>query len=262
MSNFKIILSLMKRDLLYSYKKNIIKNLLIILGLVLIVFASISKLNSLGTLNIGEIIFDIFKGVPYNTDFNVFNFPSIWFIVNNCIIFIIGSYVDDDFKLNGVYLVTRCNRKKIWTSKILWGIANVIIYYMLLALGIIIINKILNISWSDYIVLENMTISTSRIIYYTIILYVTTSISLSIIHNTFSVIFSPKYSYMILIFIMLISVFTKSNLMPAQHSLLLRHIPFDSTHDLTIADSVLYNLILSGVFVVIGRKLISHKDIL
>ncbi|MBW6411665.1 hypothetical protein [Clostridium weizhouense] len=119
MSKKKVIGSLLKRDILYSYKKNVFKYLGVIFIISIISFSLINNLNNREDCNMSTIIFEFFKGISYENNFDNLDFPMIWFFINNLIIFIVGIYVSDDLKVNGVYLMSRCSRRDFWTSKIL-----------------------------------------------------------------------------------------------------------------------------------------------
>ncbi|MFT8352935.1 hypothetical protein, partial [Clostridium saccharoperbutylacetonicum] len=213
-------------------------------------------------VSIGVIIFEIFKGISYDIDYSNLNFPAIWFFINALLIFIVSGYVNQDLKINAAYLMNRCSRSQIWTSKILWVIINVIIYYMLIFFAIFIIGNLFDIKWKDYCELNGVGVSTIKLLLDTFIIYVTTSITLCILDITLSLMINYNYSYIILIIIILISIYTKNNIFPAQHSLLLRHVPFESIHNLSVSKSVLYNLIVSIILIIISRKLILYKDII
>lgn len=262
MNRNKVFCSLLKRDLLYSYKQNIVKYLSVLFIITIIFFIVINKLHSRGNSSISTIIFEIFKGISYDVDYSNLDFPIMWFLINSLIIFITAGHVNEDLKINAVYLMNRCSRLEVWTSKVLWLIITVIIYYTFIFLIIFIMAKGLHIGWESYSELCNIRVSTVKLLLDTFIIYVTTSITLCILHITLSLTINYNYSYIILIIIILISVFTKNNLLPAQHSLLLRHEPFDLIHNLSIIKSLLYNLVLSIILIIISIKLVLYKDII
>lgn len=94
------------------------------------------------------------------------------------------------------------------------------------------------------------------------LLYYTTSTALALLQNTISLILKPAYSYLIILLLIAISVFTVSNLLPGQHSLILRHVPFDNIHGLVFRKSMIYNFVLSIFSIITGYIIFSKKDIL
>ena len=262
MNKNKILCALLKRDFFYSFKKNTVKSLSMIIILIIIFFIVINKFYSRENISMSTIIFEIFKGISYEIDYSNLDFPIMWFFINSFIMFITAGYVNEDLKINAVYLMSRCSRLVVWTSKILWIIITVIIYYTLVFLIIFIMGKFFHIGWESYSEWGNIRVSTIKFLLDIFMIYVTTSITLCLFHSTLSLIIDGNYSYIILIIIILISVFTKSNLLPAQHSLLLRHEPFDLIYNLSVTKSLIYNLIASITLIIISRKLVLYKDII
>lgn len=262
MNKNKILCALLKRDFLYSYKKNTVKSLSMIFILIIIFFIVINKFDGRENISMSTIIFEIFKGISYEIDYSNLDFPIMWFFINSFIMFITAGYVNEDLKINAVYLMSRCSRLEVWTSKIFWITITVIIYYTFIFLIIFIMGKLFHIGWESYSEWGNIRVSTIKFLLDIFMIYVTTSITLCVFHSTLSLIINDNYSYIILIIIILISVFTKSNLLPAQHSLLLRHEPFDLIYNLSVTKSLIYNLIASITLIIISRKLVLYKDII
>lgn len=199
----------------------------------------------LGEIGITNLVFEIFKGISYeDISFKNFDFPLVWFMVNFFIVFIVGSYMYDDLKNNGVYILSRIgNPQYFWISKVLWIIINNLIYY-LIVLGIAVIAG-KRFSGSS---LEKDLIETLGTLF---ILYFTTSVALCLLNTTLSLIVKPVYAYLIIILLLDFSIFLKNNLLPGQHSLILRHVPFDKIYNLTLWKSLIYNFVLSTTSIIL-----------
>lgn len=176
-------------------------------------------------------------------------------MINFFIVFIIGSYIYDDLKNNGVYILSRVgNTKYFWISKVLWIIINNLIYYLIVFGIAVIAGKIFSGSS-----LEKDLIETLGTLF---ILYFTTSIALCLLNATLSLIVKPVYAYLIIILLLAFSIFLKNNLLPGQHSLILRHVPFDKIYNLTLWKSLIYNFVLSITAIFVGGRVIYKKDII
>ncbi|WP_286909819.1 hypothetical protein [Clostridium sp. UBA1652] len=145
------------------------------------------------------------------------------------------------------------NTKYFWISKVLWIIINNLIYYLIVFGIAVIAGKIFSGSS-----LEKDLIETLGTLF---ILYFTTSIALCLLNATLSLIVKPVYAYLIIILLLAFSIFLKNNLLPGQHSLILRHVPFDKIYNLTLWKSLIYNFVLSITAIFVGGRVIYKKDI-
>ena len=112
-----------------------------------------------------------------------------------------------------------------------------------------------------YIESKYVNIDTFTLIKNVFIMYTLTSISLVLVFITLTLWLKPVYSFIVDIVICLLSVFSQSKLFLGQHSLLLRHVPFDTFHDLTLNYSIIYNLVLISIVIIIGYILSSKKEV-
>ena len=76
-----------------------------------------------------------------------------------------------------------------------------------------------------------------------------------------SLVINPKYSSLINIVLLILSLVISSSILPGQHCLILRHVPFDDIGNLTLLKSVLYNFVLSAVTIIAGYITFLKKDI-
>ena len=242
------IRALLKRELAFMFRINAFKYIIIILFFIFINLILASRINSYRDSTLINFFWEVFKGVEYCTNLEEFRFPTFWLLINIIIIYIIGDYIQKDYNSNGIYVVTRCGKRRFWISKVIVSIINVITYYLIIFSITFIIGKI-------------FTNDSLKLDYQTIILYITTTIMLVVFNSCISLFMDFKYSYLVIIMLLVLSVFLKSSLLPGQHSLILRHVPYDIEHGLSLIKSVIYNTILSITFIVIGLKFAKKKDI-
>lgn len=255
--------SLIKRDFTYTFKSIFIKNTFI--GVVflivnLIIIINVNRFSGAKSIN---LIFEILKGAPYYNANDGLSIPMVWFIINTFVIFSLANYTYDDFRHNGKYVLTRI--KKVgyfYFAKVFWLIYNVLIYYVMLFAIMIILEKVFSHEFSKWIFADGIYLNMNDIVIKIFLLYITTSIALALLQNTISLVLKPVYSYIIILVVIIISVFTVNNLLPGQHSLILRHVPFDSIHGLTFRKSIFYNFVLSIFSIMVGYGIFLKKDIL
>lgn len=252
---------LIKRDIVFTFKSIFIKNIFMITVFFIMNIIIISNLHN--RIKNKYLIFENLKGVPYFNLSQCFQLPLIWFLINLYIIYVLSSYFYYDIKNNGIYILTRVkNIKYFYLAKIFWIIYNVLIYYILIFLIIIIISKKFLNNSLKYVIIENINVNIHQLTIKMFLLYVTTTICLVLLHNTLAFIINPIYSYLVTLFIILLSVFSDNNLLPAQHSLILRHIPFDNIHNLSYMKSLMYNASLFSFLMIILYIILKNKDIL
>ena len=253
----------MKRDFLFTFKDIFIKNIFIGVIFLSINVLTISNVNSNNKLNDINLIFQSLKGVPYYKLNEGFQLPLIWFIINFFIIFNLANYIYDDFRDNGKYILIKVKKMKyFYFTKVLWLIYNIFIYYIILFLIMIIISKMFLYESSKYILIEGIYMDKYTLTIKLFLLYYTTSVALVLLQNTIALVLEPVYSYLVILLLIVISVFTINNLLPGQHSLILRHIPFDNIHRLTFAKSLVYNFVLSIFSIMMGYLILLKKDVL
>lgn len=258
-----MLFSLIKRDFTFTFKAILIKNILFQIVFLCISLFYIINLKGHYNVNYAKMVFENLKGILYYNQGDGFQLPMIWIIINFFIIFILANYMYDDLKNNGIYILTRIKKSKyFYYAKILWIIGNVFIYYLLIFLIMLIVSKVFLHGDCKYIFIVGIKVNCRVFIIKTFLLYVTTSLALVLFQNAISLFFNPVYSYLITIILIVLSVFISSKLMPGQHSLILRHAPFNKLHNLTFIKSLIYNFILSFFSVLIGYINFLKKDIL
>ncbi len=250
-----LIISLIKRDFRFTFKNILLRNIFFSVIFFIFSFLTVMKSTRIGVDNINLFYIQL-KGIK-----NVGELPFIWLIINFFIIFNLGDNFYNDLRKNGKYVLVRCrNLKYFYIVKVFLLICNTIIYYILL-FGIMFLLSKIFLNPAEVALIEGININNKELIRTLILLYTTTSISLVLIQNMLSLVIKPKYSSLIIVVILLLSVIINSSILPGQHCLILRHVPFDNITNLTLIKSVLYNLILSAITVMVGYGIFFKKDI-
>lgn len=267
MNNVKIVISLIIRDIKTSKKSILIK-----LGIFFTIFTTytlliIHRFHDYQIINSKSIILEVFKGCEYievseGLIDKSFQFPTIWLFINSFIIYILGDYFYKDIKTNGKYLLIRVKKMQlIYISKIIWSIFLIILYYSILLLISGLLGYLFRTNTYEYIDLNYFKIGTINLIIDIFILYSLTSISLVIIFITLTLKIKPVYSFLIDIVLCISSLYVENKFFIGQHNLLIRHVPFDSIHDLTMHDSIILNFIIIIYFIIIGSIIASKREV-
>lgn len=261
-SKLKIIKALIKRDLICGTQKVITAYFGWILYISLICYLFVVNNKSLsGIYQTNDLVYQICGGIPYIERIEDIQIPFNWLIINFFIMFVIGSYVNDDLKKNGVYILTRVKyRSLFWLSKVTWIILNISLFYIVTFLVLYIFDK-LQVSNVE-IIYKTASMNSGDFIKNEFLLYLSTSVVLILLHVLLHLFITPKYSFFIISVIILVSIFISNPILPAEHSLILRHMPFDTRFNLTILKSLIYNGAFSLMVIITGVAKIRRKDII
>lgn len=263
MSNFKTILRLLKRDIISSKKSMVVKFCIFYTIFTLCILIQIYNTRTYEIININKLIFNVFKGCGYIEDLHQFKFPVIWFTINSFIIYCVGSFFYDDMKVNGKYLLIRTGKMiLIYISKLIWSFIMVILYYTIMISICVIIGYLLqsNICINAKENLQYLNINTITMIKMVFFMYTLTSFSLIVIFINLSINIEPVYAFLLDIVLCIVSVFSNNVFWIGQHSLLLRHMPFNIFNGITLSNSIVYNFTLIVFFVLIGCFIASQKE--
>lgn len=259
--NIKVLL---KRDIAMNFKSIIVK-----LGLFFIIYAILNvvivmNVSGYEIVNSKSIIMKLLQGCNYVVSSgtgisNDFKFPMEWLFINGYIIYVIGEYFYRDIKRNGIYLIVRCKRRTdIFISKIIYNFMIIILYYSL----ILSINVICGYIFQDnkymYIDENYFKIEIGYLVIMSMILYSLTSMTLSIIFCTLTIKIKPIYSFLLCTVLCIVSVFSESKMLIGQHSLILRHLPFNN---ISFEYSIIFNIIVSILIFGIGLVLFKRKEV-
>lgn len=269
------LMKLIKRDLMFGFENNKYKFMIICLVFMIVTWVNICYIKgqvfklgiSNDDINFIDLFFIMFKGA----DYNIFPLPINWILINIYVTYLIGSYCHDDLSEESSHMIVRIkNRKYFWISKVIWMIATIIVFYLILLSIIAFFSTIvfkMSFEWSEFsrdTIFNVMQINWSGIqfIFFTMFIYILTSITISIIQMFISFIIKPNYIYIINISILIISIFSSKFILPIQGSLVLRQNIFNSGYTISPISSVIYNLVVFTVVFVIGLKYIEKIDIL
>lgn len=266
---------LIKRDLIFGFQNN--KYKFIGVALVFIAVIWINIINIQGAIfelgmsskdaNFIDLFFNVFKGIDYNLS----PLPVNWFLIHIYVTYLIGSYCYDDLSKDSAHVIVRMgNRRDIWISKIIWMIATVIVFYLILLAIILVFSMAMfetSFGWSN---LSNETIlstiqsnySSIQFILLTISIYILASITMSILQMLISFILKPNYIYLINISVLVISLYLKQFVLPIQGSLILRQNIFDSMYPINPVNTIVYNLVVFISIFIIGSVYIRKFDML
>lgn len=268
-------INLVKRDLIFGFKSNKNKLLaLFVLFIILVYFNILSIKGQAFTLGIDskdinfiDLLFSMFKG----TKSGISPLPVNWILINIYTTYLIGSYCYDDISEESYHMVVRMkNRKDIWISKVIWMVATILIFYLMLLIVIGIFSTIMfnsSLGWSEFSKANILSMMTQeydslKFMLFTILIYILSSITLSIFQMVISFIIKPTYIYVVNICIITICLFLNKFLIPIQSSLILRQNLFGGTYEINTFNSVVYNIIGFIIIFVIGMYYINKIDLL
>ena len=186
-------LNVVKRDLIFGFKNN--RNKLVSIFVLLIVLTYFNVLSIRGqafelgldskNINFIDLFFYMFKGIGYSIN----PLPINWLLIHIYITYLVGSYCYDDLSKESSNAIVRMkNRKYIWISKIIWMSATILTFYLMLLLIIGIFSTVMlnsSLGWSKFSKVSILNIiikdySSWKFILFTILIYMLSSMTLSI----------------------------------------------------------------------------------
>lgn len=255
--NVKSIVYVLLSNIKCNMKDNILKYIIFVAIFSVI---NVISFNNIYDSECSNSLFLVYKGSPYIKDNILSLFPFAWFIVNFFIIFIVGSNRNYSGKGLNLYFIVRCNKLNFWIGEIFYSMINVVIYYALAFSVTLILGKFLIMDSMSIVIYETIKVDAIKFFMIIAVLYVSTSMVAVLMQITFSLVIDKKYGFLINIILMILSVLTVQKILPYQHSLVLRHIPFNNMCNLSIKMSLIYNSSLFLIFLVLGYILILRKD--
>lgn len=268
LSSISTIKRLVKRDIKMSFIPFMFKMIPFYLVYILYNVLFISSQRGYEIIDVKNTVFNIYKGCEYITNLanqnlnSGFQFPIFWLLINAYILYVVGDYISNDMKKNGKYVLIRVGKiQYIYISKVIWASIAIIIYYSsLLVITCILAN--LNYSGIYKIMSEHYNkIGSIELIAQVFIVFSLTSIAVSVIFTAVSFKIKSLYAFLVSIVLYAASVFVESKAFIGQHSIILRHTPFEYAHNFTMLDSVLFTGITFICFFIIGYKIIIKTDI-
>ena len=193
-----------------------------------------------------------------------------WFFSHSLLFSFIGFYITDDLKKNATSFILRVKSKKQWwTSKCVWCVLTVIIYYTLFFIIALIFAAFFgtfSFSTSNLIASELFEIDISGvdvfdIIFTSLLLPMIISVSIAFFEAVLNLILKPVYAFLIVIYYLAASAFYCSEYLLFNFSMVIRN-DFYGVNGVTNQYGVLIAVCLVVACYLIGAVFIKRKDIL
>lgn len=261
---------------IYSWKKYIIVFLIFLFFIINFqsIISSEVKYNSFKNLpNFSDYVIEIYKG---RTNFNFDNkletlkIPASWILINIFLTFIIGYYPLLDLKTYGMQILLRSKRRYQWfLSKCIWVIGNVIIYY---AIGYVVMilfsvfNGGISLTPTNEINMNISQVNTTSFTSQTffcicILLPIIISIALSLFQMTVALFTTSILSNIVIISILVISTFYCNGMFIGNYLMILRNSKIDLNGVNTINGLIIGTIIII-ISIIIGILKFKKIDIL
>lgn len=234
--------------------------------------AFLSAEKSTEQLGINDLLINVMRGnFPFDPSLQKgIDLPIVWFAYHALLSLLIGFYIYDDLKGSASSVILRVHSKtKWWTSKIIWCVFSVCLYYILfLATCIIFILGFGNISaGSPYVCKMFFDISISHIenlelFFISWGLPLIISISISIFQITISLIIKPLYSFFVIVCYLVISSFYCNQALIFNFAMVIRNSAFYSNSGITASAGITIALFVTILSCFAGSFFVKRKDIL
>ncbi|MGL4731781.1 MAG: DUF2705 family protein [Clostridium sp.] len=276
----KTFLMQIKHDFLmgtiYSWKKYIIVFLIFLFFIIKFQGDILNevKYNSLKELpNFSDYVIEMYKGreaLNTENELESLKIPSSWMLINIFLSFIIGYYPLLDLKKYGTQILLRSKKRHQWfLSKCIWIIGNVIIYYAIGYIVMIIFSLFnggvsliptskININISQ-VNTTNFEIKTVLIL--GMVLPIVTSISLSIFQMTLALFTTSIFSNITIISILIVSVYYCSFLLSGNYLMILRNSEI-ALNGVNTSYGLIVGSIIIILSIIIGTLRFNRIDIL
>lgn len=198
------------------------------------------------------------------------NLSVIWFLFHAFLFSIIGFYISDDLKKSASSFILRVQSKKQWwTSKALWCIVTVVLYYCLFfAVSLIFSAFFGNVSLSpnNMIAVEMLNISVSKVtlfkmVFVSFLLPMMISVSFAVFEAMLCLLVKPIFSFISIICYLAVSAFYCKAYLLFNFSMIVRN-NFESVNFVSNVCGLLIALGLTVVCYLIGLLIIKKKDII
>lgn len=266
---------LIKRDLIFGFENNKYKFIGVTFIFIAVIWINIANIQgaafelgrSSKDINFTDLFFSLFKGI----DYNALPLPVNWILIHIYVTYLIGSYCYDDLSEDSAHAIVRMgHRRGIWISKVIWMIATVMVFYLILLAILLIFSTTmfeLSFQWSNFSkesILATLQSNYSGIqfVLLTLCIYILASITMSILQMLISFIVKPAYIYLINISMLVISLYINQFMLPIQGSLLLRQNIFDGMYPINPINTIVYNLAVFILVLIIGSIYIRKFDML
>lgn len=220
-----------------------------------------------------DFLLNFFVG---NESFNIqskekIDISIIWIIFHSILSLIVGFYVSDDIKKSASSLIVRVRSKKIWwSSKFIWCIISVFVYYVVYLFTIILFCAIfgdLSLTTNTQITQKIFDIDISLVkntdlflVFF--IIPIITSMAVSVFQITLGLIIKPVYSFLIIVTVMVCSSFYANPFLIFNFSMICRYDYFSSKSNITLYNGILISFFIMVSSYIIGIIVIKKKDII
>lgn len=222
--------------------------------------------------SIADLVLNMFIGnEPFDTTANEgINLSVTWFVFHSLLFSFIGFYITDDLKKNATSFILRVKSKtQWWTSKAVWCVFTVILYYVLFFIIAVIFAAVfgtVSFDANHLIATELFDIDISGvdaldIVFNSLLLPMTVSVSFAVFEAFMSLIIKPVYIYLIIICYLAASAFYDSVYLLFNFSMIIRHNFYD-VNGVANQYGVLIAACLTVVCYLTGIAVVKRKDIL
>jgi len=234
--------------------------------------SSFVALNTNIQCSISDIVINTFLGnEPFDPAINKGVSLSItWFVFHAFLFSFISFYITNDLKKNTTSIILRVKSKKLWwTSKFIWCIATVLLYYSLFfAIAIIFAScfgiasfGVSNLIADKFFGIQILNISVWKILFSSLLLPMIISIAIAVFESALSLMFKPIYSFIVLICYLVASSFYYSEYLLFNFSMVIRN-NFEGVNGVSNQYGMLIAILLIVVSYFVGMTFIKRKDIL
>lgn len=273
------LLSLLKHDIFEGIICKWKYYFLAILFFVFVDFVFVTNVNSsFSALNINiqcsisDIVINTFLGnEPFDPAVNKgVNLSITWFVFHALLFSFISFYITNDLKKNTTSLLLRVRSKKLWwTSKYIWCIATVFLYYSLFfAIAIIFAScfgtasfDVSNLIADEFFGMQIKNISVWKMLFSSLLLPMIISVAIAVFESALSLVLKPIYSFIVLICYLVASTFYYSEYLLFNFSMVIRN-NFEGVNGVSNQYGMLIAILIIVVSYFAGMTFIKRKDIL
>lgn len=222
--------------------------------------------------SISDIMINMFIGnEPFDPSLQKgIELPVAWFVFHALLYSFIGFYIIDDLKKNATSLILRVKSKRQWwTSKVMWCIIAVIVYYALFFIIAIVFATLFGtVSFNaESLIAETMfaiqvlDVDVKNTIFSAFILPMIISVAIAVFQAVLSLIIKPIYSFLIVICYLVFSTFYCNVCLLFNFSMLIRN-NFHGVNGVSNQYGALTAVIVTIVSYLLGIAFVKKKDIL
>jgi len=216
-----------------------------------------------------DFLINVFAGnEPYDPEAHKgISLPMIWIVFHALLFSLVGFYIKDDLKKNAAPFILRVkSRWQWWTSKFVWCVLTVLIYYLLFFAVLCIFGSFSFTAHEkvalDFFDLGISGVKNSDIFLASFILPMIISVSIAVLEAAVSLIIKPFYCFVFVVCYLAASAFHCNLFLLFNFAMLNRNNLFSSYDKITFYNGVLISAILIVLSYALGIFVIKKKDIL